>query len=1705
MPANVPPRQLMVVTGFIAAMLLLLTPKAQAQAQQQSQEQPVPETFIRLELNTDLTAHHAKWADTLFTVHFVSQAPDARFPRYAEDDHRAKAFVGRASRPMMPYLRRYDTSNVERRALRDALEGDGVAHESAYHAIVRVGEQARHYWVHRDQASGRQLVACGSGQSQFTHLTPGRHEVAFRIRTMDGLEFEGQTEIIVDENDPARARAAVQNAQTRKQLERHIESFEQAPARSYDSRLRGVLYQFRRYVRGRAQYSNATATEIADLRASWRGYLQKFAQAPVPKHLQGDKRQRWIEQFPRRLETEAGYYTNFSLSLAQPGSVEEAIEWRNIVRREGASGESFDMALASAIWSRLGDAARAEKHWDLYYKHLEERLDQQRRAGLAVGSANTLPFLPRNLFKQHDPAPRPPAVVRVEPEPGPSPAPREAAPEPRDVTAQQADDEAPAPELTDRDKALLEAIAEMDRLLEAVEQPLQEGLTQLVMLTRSAADLRRAMRELADLKKDVNDDALKQKIQQRINQTAQDLRDTAGELRETRAATEKVMATTRESVHAIFRENEWASLRLPARTRVELADARAQLLDAQIALASNDTRRAIDLAFAMKGNFRLNGAGHYIDGMALLQQGKPLDALAVFRNARENMRAEAGPAWEALERQTEIQIMRSLQRIAGETASAFDQEFEKWIAGRAETSAPRDQTRFEWFVQRFLKRPLYDTIPEAMFGAGSREADARADEMSVVMSEMAATNAGLNFIIALREQHTLEEIRSFTAEQLQEATRRRWGRDLPEEQLKRMRRLIGHAFQNRDMRLLARGEAHLDADAFSRPLAAQIKLQGAYHQAGEVGALAAGLVDGWTVLTSLAPASKITLAGSLQLQSGATAARMYKHTHNLHEWFAASRVATSAMDKLQRTRAGRVAIDTMRQADAWSGQSAANTLAAAGAQAVIDGGAAYAAQQYLGDEAGMLVDALTTLGVTTPEVYAKTMKNLTREQARAAAAKLADRAAEQTTIVEGAWKLVKDTPFEEGSVDMSRIRVLTEEVAEADLPDALADRIYGLAAAVEEGEPARVVQARRDLGRAIAARRRLIGEARAAARELENAAPRLFPERTGPRTIDSPVELLESTPAREALADASELRPAQQTAPSFTSEISPTGPDARAPVGDPLAAEAPRAGVSPDTPPSIAAPADTLPPVGDPLARAPQAPEVTSPTDAGTLVNPAQVNRAGPSIDGTPPGRAPPRAQAPSTPAAAPRDLPQIQTPPLGQTPQHLAIANRLSPLAQGDRLFARGRYAQAIAEYQRLLAELPQTHPARLEISRRILDARAVMDAADDLSDLAGAAAVSANRPRLHDLHDPDARVQALITGDDAARHWPWISGRPGEAGASASAPRYVLAHDGQPIAVTKYGSQARTNHHPEDRAEELASRLAEALGRDTPRARRSSFEAPDQPGQRLILTEMLPQGSELRSIRPTQAQLLAHKDAIAEDYVFSMLIGDGDRHFKNLWVTADGRVIGFDYGFADIVPDHHYRPMDQIKGARKTIAELTEMIDALESRNRLNALEQVELKDAKRKLEGARRLNERMSLYQPLDFDDVPRPGDPRWEAYVSEQMQRHMAWGSREWADHGELFAEAMTYEDFLPHIEKLERTLAQGNAVDRAIDAAMSGHPDREYTRAILKTRLKVMKEQFMRRFPSIPDEALEPLSRRPALRPGATLHAGCGRPPLAQAA
>jgi hypothetical protein len=425
------------------------------------------------------------------------------------------------------------------------------------------------------------------------------------------------------------------------------------------------------------------------------------------------------------------------------------------------------------------------------------------------------------------------------------------------------------------------------------------------------------------------------------------------------------------------------------------------------------------------------------------------------------------------------------------------------------------------------------------------------------------------------------------------------------------------------------------------------------------------------------------------------------------------------------------------------------------------------------------------------------------------------------------------------------------------------------------------------------------------------------------------------------------------------------------------------------------------------------------------------------------------------------------------------------------------GKFDDALNEYQALLTRHADD-PAlvgQLEAKIQLARQQQALAAQRDARRAQGG-------PRLHDGAGKDnlKQVEAIVAGEQRGAFIK-VSQHAGTGG-SASEPWFVLDENGRMLAVVKkavgFGS------HPEGAIEEMASLLSEKLGRQAvPRTRQHMLKRPGSPApERMIVTEIMPEGPELKAAALSPAELLRHKDEITEDFVFSTFLGDGDRHFGNYRVAADGKLIPFDYGLADVVPKHgRYRnPLygelaEAVRQNQDELSRLKSQLATLPEGGQRHA----ELEALIQRTEGDIRVNtfnrDVNSLYHDANFPTPPAVGSPEFRDYVKAQMRRHIKHGTRGWDAQGGVLADGIDLETVSPHVGKL-RTRLDSGAIDQAVDQAFANGPHKGYTKQLLKTRLEVMEEVLEEFFPRmlpatpVPSARIIPWPLRPAqaLRP-----------------
>ena len=110
--------------------------------------------------------------------------------------------------------------------------------------------------------------------------------------------------------------------------------------------------------------------------------------------------------------------------------------------------------------------------------------------------------------------------------------------------------------------------------------------------------------------------------------------------------------------------------------------------------------------------------------------------------------------------------------------------------------------------------------------------------------------------------------------------------------------------------------------------------------------------------------------------------------------------------------------------------------------------------------------------------------------------------------------------------------------------------------------------------------------------------------------------------------------------------------------------------------------------------------------------------------------------------------------------------------------------------------------------------------------------------------------------------------------------------------------------------------------------------------------------------------------------------------------------------------------------------------------------------------------------SLYLDPRFPDPPAPGTPAFREYAKGTMRKHIEWAMRQTGGEGGAFASALHRQSFTKTLKKLRWLEATGQ-VDEVIESVLKNHPDREFTKQLLRTRLEVMPEVLAEYFPDIP--------------------------------
>jgi hypothetical protein len=1221
----------------------------------------------------------------------------------------------------------------------------------------------------------------------------------------------------------------------------------------------------------------------------------------------------------------------------------------------------------------------------------------------------------------------PPAVVAAEPTEHDEPEPGE-----HRVGDMERERERPSTPAAER-------IDAMDEILRGVEDELSGRLLAIRLLSDEIRKLQTEIKRWQAAKKEYNQEATQAKASERLRKLVNDLKQLVGARNELIAELRQVMNDTVGKVEKVYDSYGFGELDFSAALRVEAARARRGMLFAQIEMVQGNGAGIRREAVQIRSIPSMQGASYYLEAMGYAMEGQVVDALETIRSARRRgYTTGAGVAFEEYERDLEIAVLRAIQAAALNEAARVHSDNEAWIGSKARTDALPEESSWESYAIMTAQYGWYDAVSGTLVGAA--EADAREEQLGIELDDLSSTHVGLSILASLRQNHTLAEIREMDGDAFRQAVRERWDRELSQEEVRQYRQLLMHVMQLPDVKTLVSGEPLTAQDVLSEPVLQRIKsswetsLHYMWYRPMEIGADLGNLITGRQMFFTFAGSAVLTRVGGLPMGSEA-AAKALAGAPTVSQFFAMSRPVQKATELLMRNPSTASAIQGLAAIHEWGQQSFGRTLAVLGGQVALSSGTSYLAQQYIGEEAVLLIDVLGVIGADSTEFYHDALNALNNAGVQTAtqATKMAGRMAQQA---QQARRIIGQTDEVAGQISRMINTSTGQEAWEAlgrqisELDEVPEQMRLGLLQVAEHGRRGRVDIARQMLDDYQLASqdimRRVDAQLRGA-EQVRELAPRLPLARSNPSddvarqsermkrvALEGPGERLALPPGRN---EGVPMLPGRQEVPLLPGEVGGA-----------------RVQVDPDVP------------------------NVADDIDAGLA---GRGMSSGVDAD----QRVPLRINEPD------------------------------APTHNADRLLANDEFTEAMVEYDTLLQNAPADSALAQEVRKKARLAREAKELVDSRQTLKEALGDVTPPAQVLDGDVPTPIAQAALTkappqeaieravkGDPTSLQ-AWIAqaraaGEPhlvpvfhAQGGKPTySTPFYIVDRAGNTIGVAK---RAIGNlDHPEGILEDFASRLGEALGCNIPRARCR--------GDWTVL-ELLPQGKTLSTINPDAARLLSHRKELLDDMIFSMLLGDGDRHFGNLMVRIDGEVVPFDFGLADMLPQHPYRHPDLVRQMDLMEGQYQQRLDDLlasptptdpdDLARRAEAINRM-----RQRIRSARNSREVLSKYAPEDINFRPDPDSPEFEQFVRETMLRQLQHGTRTWDSGDRMLSSAMTPEELRRRISELKgrirqlREAADGDQLKKMLDASFGAdHPNREYAEKLLETRLKVMEEVFLEHF------------------------------------
>lgn len=1233
-----------------------------------------------------------------------------------------------------------------------------------------------------------------------------------------------------------------------------------------------------------------------------------------------------------------------------------------------------------------------------------------------------------------------------------------------EATAVQPEEESPRPLLPEPDpepeeeeipRDVLEAmrrISWMDDEFKGMEDHLQGYQIMISSLTTSIQRVREQVILTQKAWRTESKEEREQKLKRELDALREELRVMYKSREQLVQEASAFMKSKMDRMEELYYGHGFGDLEGPARMRYDAMTQRGQYFEAQIFMSQDDSEKALKIAEKFKYGGQ-SSMGYFLEGMAFFQMAardpsKLASALNAFRLAKQA--GYRGKDFDKLEAAAEIAVLRAIQQRASGEARLYKQMEDQWTADAAEANVDPERTFFKRWWDRIVWSGWYQNVQGAFTGA--EEAMARADEMGVKLDSLARTRYSLEIVIRLRRAgYGLDEIPKMTGDEFVEAVRAAWEYEIdPEtgvrpqvrrEDAENLRRIVMQsAFDELpDVQALTRGDLIGEGELFSQALLDDLKdkdfLSYGKRALLDTSSAFAGIVNGWTVFWVFAPMGTL---GAVK-ESG----RVYY---------------TGQMWRLQSKAKGYATLGQFFAASS-PVQTGVKLLSK-----VPGGQKAIAAMDKVYRFQSQGVPQAVGVGLASALLQAKVSQVVQEnlgENARLVADILSGFVM-APDIWNDAFRTAGVLPRQAANMARSmRSMAQTTQKAATEMRDIAKQARSLLAEGMDEAK-------------FIATYDEVFERTSKVAKDIPQVQSHM-------ETVLRNAELGQSAAALRELAEIERLiNQAVENGNSLLSSANRMDDIAK----------------NLDPPPP--APSSRLHSVADDL-------EIPSSSTGREALEELPTT----AKPGAKKGEA---FQSNDPDALDPRGL-------RGDV-----------ELAKADALLSSGKHADAAIEYRRLLADAGEEPAKAAKLQRRLMRAqRAEQEAARRAADQAKGTQVEVPKTRglddpfdpefnqtvaeaVHNGYVPKARLERgaggemlivpahLQTVDELNNVFlvrmqdVEIPGKPPTQ--SMTSPTWIVDKNGKPIGVLKRSMSG--NGHHEWLAEDLSSRLSEAMEQPTALTRKAVFNINGK-DEMFIVSKTLPQGQEFGELYLGPGQKLAYQEELADDLVDGLFFGDADRHGGNLFRTDAGELIPIDRGLADPLPLHgDYRRPDDVMAMIEHQRLRQFQLDDLLNRKPVNGT-QAQLDDWQRQVDdlkgGIDHMRQGEEIWGLYWHRDAPHPLQITTREQMLEfaelTMERHFDYIARQWGLDSEFLQSSLGYQHFEKKIAKLKAIRDQ--VPDIVEQAYKTSHPvykkvgeqNIQFTKDLLDARIEVLEKFLKNKFPpfEVPLSVLRPVFGR----------------------